>query len=204
MWWRQDVTQRHSHTIVFRRGPRRHESETLKHTSMDFSRSLSKDVAERIVQLAAQIPRDSQEPYTQWFLSQFMGSIEQVAAGGAPTDAHVTEVEALNKSPLDESAAEGWHRETTLLKKRAAAAKLAWLKANDRLHQNLDRVTKWVLRHGNQARQIVTFEWKSFKRLIQTKLKKRWRRFHCQDHCGFSSAKHTSIIRIFVLPTIMF
>lgn len=152
-------------------------------------RSIKKVAAERIVKLATEIPSDGQDPFTRWFLPLHWDSIQAVAAGGEPTAAHLAEIMALTNSPIDESAAEGYHRQTTLVKTRAAAATLPWVIANARFDQNLQRIETFIHQHGGLGKKIVCFEWLRCKRLLQVLRRKRWTPLRCKDHVAASVVK---------------
>ena len=136
------------------------------------------DAATVLERLPRKQPTD---PYSCWFLEQFKASIEAVAAGGEPSDAHASELRRLATIPLDESPGEGIHRETALRKHRAAAASLPWLKSGLRLGQNLARVNALVAAHGDRARKLICFEWYMAKRLLRVTTRRRWKPIKIED-----------------------
>eukprot|EP00959_Pyramimonas_sp_CCMP1952_P144647 3027390-Pyramimonas_sp.AAC.1 len=99
--------------------------------------------------------------------SKFGADIAAVAAGGACSAAWAAEVGRFRNIPLDESAGEGWHRQATYSKNRASAAGLSHIKSSIRLKENLARVRKFVLKHGQQGKSAVEYEWKNYKRILQ-------------------------------------
>ena len=84
------------------------------------------------------------------------------------------EVAALNETPLDESAGEGYHRDTHLTRIRAVAAKSAFIKQSTRTMSNI-RLLKRFLRMGESGKRVVRFEWWNWKRVLQVANRKLWR-----------------------------
>ena len=91
-----------------------------------------RDVAQRLVGIMATKSLEEFDVYTQWFWSQFRTSVEAVAHGDAMSQKHKDEIARLRLIPIDESPAEGFHRETHLRKRRSAFASLPWLKTSVR------------------------------------------------------------------------
>ena len=59
-------------------------------------------------------------------------------------------------------------------KMRATASTSRHLKQNTRFKRNVERCNKFVARYGTRGRDVFSYEWRSAKRILQTKFKRRW------------------------------
>jgi len=84
------------------------------------------------------------------------------------------EVEIINIACLSEACGEGYHRGTNVEKRRAPASKSHHLKRNNRFTQENRRIRDFVRKHGGRGIDVVRFEWKRYKRILQTKWASRW------------------------------
>lgn len=124
---------------------------------------------------SSQRPLADHDPFTRQFFGLLEDDLEQLANGGSLSERLGEEVRRLNICPLDESTGEGYHRSTHHEKRRAEASNAAHLKAATRLKENVARVRGFIREHGAPGKRVVRWEWRHWKRVIQTQKKKRHR-----------------------------
>ena len=139
---------------------------------------------------------------SQHFGRELRQDLEHVAGGGEPSDMLMSERDDIRNSPLDETPGEAVHRDTNGTKRRACAAQLPFVKSSLRFGQNVRRCKAFLVKGKVAARQAYRFEWKNFKRVLQTSSKhklrgirmktgsffKRLYRIECYDTPDWSSA----------------
>jgi len=119
-------------------------------------------------------PLEDHDPLTQMIARTLGGDIDRRSQGEDASPALVKQVAFMNLAKLDESCGESYHRGTTVEQHRAPAAKSDHLKQENRFKQEQQRVRSFLRRHGARARKIVRFEWRCWKRVLQTSWSKRW------------------------------
>ena len=96
------------------------------------------------------------------------------AAGGDLADEHREYVRRLCLSPLDESAGEGYHRSTTVEKRRATGASPGHLKRSCRAKTTFENIKQFRRQYGRRADAVLHYDWNHWKRALQPDPKKRW------------------------------
>ena len=76
--------------------------------------------------------------------------------------------------PLDESVGEGYHRDTHNVLLRASAAKSAYVKQSTRTKPNIKLMKRW-LNMGDRGREVLRYEWRTWKRVLQVRRRFLWR-----------------------------
>ena len=107
-------------------------------------------------------------------MSQFEQALEDVAAGGAVDPELADEVGRVNMAALDESAGEGYHRASNIVRSRCAGASSAYIKQSTRFSENLTDIRAFLKQHKHAGRQVIRFEWSQYKRILQTERKYQW------------------------------
>ena len=103
----------------------------------------------------------------------FSPDLRIVRAGGEVSERMKAEVNAMTNIPLNEGPGEGYHRASNLQKKRAAASSEAYILASTRAKQNIECTRKWA-KAGSKGKKVVRYEWRNFKRILQTKPSRAW------------------------------
>ena len=119
-------------------------------------------------------PLEDHDPLTQMIARTLGGDIERRSQGEDASPAMVKQVAFMKLAKLNEGCGESYHRGTTVELHRAPAAKSDHLKQENRFKQEQQRVRSFLRRHGARARKIVRFEWRCWKRVLQTSWSKRW------------------------------
>jgi hypothetical protein len=110
---------------------------------------------------------DSLDPLSQRLGTTLEADMQVVAFGGAPSAAIMKEVRRLENASCDESPGEGYHREATHSAGRSRSATTQTIIQEIRLERGLSRVKASVAEHGQSARDIIRWEWRNFKRILQ-------------------------------------
>jgi hypothetical protein len=110
-----------------------------------------------------------------------LGDLQVVADGGAVSAPLRLVIDILRDCPLDESAGEGYHRETNLAHQRAPASTAQTVVQEVRFKKNMDRIETFLDTYKHQARATVRYEWRNWKRVLQSSKKKLHRNKHMQD-----------------------
>jgi len=122
------------------------------------------------------------------------GDIQRVADGGEASPALQRLVEEMKMIPLDESAGEGYHRETNAEKVRAPASETQHLKAKARHKQELQRIRRWTRKYGPRGKAVVRYEWRHWRRVIQSRWKRRWSNPHLSSKAVFGRIYRTDTV----------
>ena len=69
----------------------------------------------------------------------------------------------------------GYHRSTSHEKQRASASTEIHLKQSTRFKKSVANVTDFLDVHGERGEQVLRYEWRCWKRVLQTDEKHRWR-----------------------------
>ena len=121
------------------------------------------------------VPLPDHDPVTRDISIRLLPDLEQRAAGGELTPALRDEVHALQNCSLDESCGEGYHRDTTREKQRAAGASLTHLKRHTRVKGVIRMLKSFHRQHGVAGRRVIGYEMEHYKRILQHDPKRRWR-----------------------------
>ena len=98
-----------------------------------------------------------------------MPDLQAVADGGAISAALDAEITKLCDGPLDESAGEGYHRGTNLVHSRAPVATTETVVQEVRLDSVLTRLKAMSSKYGRAGRNVIRYEWRHWKRVLQCK-----------------------------------
>ena len=156
----------------------------LKLPPWRFSRADTQTGAEAFLSGVRSKPADQHDPLTRFLYDLHAHAIQEVANGGAATEELKAEVSAMNETPLDESAGEGYHRATHDAQKRASAAKTPYLTQAPRTKNNI-RVLKRFLNMGEKGKAVVRFEWRNWKRVLQTRRRALYQNKRMKDRAVF-------------------
>jgi len=119
---------------------------------------------------------EEHDPVTQWIARTHGGMIDARSRGEPCTEALQTLVDDYNLTKFDENVGEGYHRGASHELTRAPGSTTEHLKQDVRCDQETDRIERWTSAYGERGRQVVRFEWRNAKRLLQTEWANRWRK----------------------------
>ena len=85
------------------------------------------------------------------------------------------EVDRISNSCIDESAGEGYHRGAHHTSILAPASESAYIKQSTRNTDSVKRIRKSIQTKGKRGIAVVRYEWRNWKRILQTNMKKKWR-----------------------------
>lgn len=122
---------------------------------------------------ARQKPLSDQDELTRYLYEKHRAALDCLAAGGACAPALDYEVSVMNETPLDESAGEGYHRDTHIARLRASNAKSPYLKQSTRTKQNIALLRRY-LKLGRGGSRVVRFEWRKWSRVLQARPDRLW------------------------------
>ena len=131
--------------------------------------------AQEVLDQVSKKPLEGHDPVTQWFMRTLGGGIEAVARGEPVPDELQRYVDDVNLICLDENAGEGYHRDQSKEHERAPAATITHLKQDVRHDQEMERIERWCSAYGERGRQVVRYEWRNVKRILQTSWSRRWK-----------------------------
>jgi len=137
-------------------------------------RARTVDGAKEVMRLLALKPLEKQDPYTRKTIAKVGRDIQQRALGAEVTPALDEVCTLLANCPLLEDLGEGYHRETNVEKRRAAGSTERHLKQDTRFRRTIARLTAFLKQHQDRGAAVFRFEWKRYKRLLQTRAKSRW------------------------------
>jgi len=137
---------------------------------------------------------EEHDQLTQNIMRTLGGDIAQVEEGGECSPALAQEIQEMELIPLDESVGEGYHRATGHEASRAPASEATHLKQVARHKQELKRCRLWTRRYGKRGQNVVRFEWRHFKRVIQCKWKRRWSRPHMKANAVYARVYRTDAL----------
>ena len=123
--------------------------------------------AKACLEQLARTPDNRLDPLSKYFKANLVSDMENVRDGGPCSLALHIEVQTLNDCPLDESAGEGYHRETHLAHQRAPAASTITVVQEVRFNRTRDRIRGIIKDHGKSGRHMLRFEWHNWKRILQ-------------------------------------
>jgi len=117
---------------------------------------------------------DRLDPLSRRIKHTLLDDLQVVADGGPVSPALQLEIDKLNDCPLDESAGEGYHRETNLAHQRAPAATGQTIVQEVRFKANMARIYRVIGTFKKEGRRMIRYEWRNWKRILQLSKK----RFH--------------------------
>lgn len=110
---------------------------------------------------------DALDPLSKRLGTTLKPDMEIVAGGGEPSQAIRVEVRRLENACLMEDPGEGYHRGATYSAHRAPGATTQTIVQEIRLKDALALVEESVDQHGASARDIIRWEWRNYKRILQ-------------------------------------
>jgi len=114
-----------------------------------------------------EVPLEQHDDLTINIVRRLGGDLDARAQGGETSGALDQEVMLIGLAAGDEGAGEGWHRGATHEKQRAGASATEHLVQHNRRKQELARIHRFI-DMGEFGKQVVRFEWRTWKRIIQT------------------------------------
>ena len=123
-------------------------------------------------------PWQQHDPLTRQLADAVGGDIQRRSEGGEVTPALQEAVDRACEIPLNEQPGEGYHRATNLEQRRAPASTSQHIKAMTRFKPTLAKTEKFMETHGDRGSAVVRFEWRAWKRIIQTDVRKQWQPVH--------------------------
>ena len=142
----------------------------------NFCNADTRNGARAFLESATGRPLAEQDELTRYFLEKYRVALERLAHGDEDEECDpglAYEVGVVNDTPLDESAGEGYHRSTHHTKIRASHSKSVYIKQSTRFKQNL-ALLKRFLRLGPAGKRVLRFEWRHWKRILQTNKRRLW------------------------------
>ena len=134
----------------------------------------TKDGAIEILRQWRLRPPEDHDPFTVKVMSAIEPDIVVVAEGGAPSVAVKDVVRIMGHTPFDESAGEGYHRDTSHEKVRAPSSTMAHLKANVRAKAVCKEIRDFMAKHHAEGRAVVRYEMLNWQRILQVEPSKQW------------------------------
>lgn len=147
----------------------------LKTVPWSFSKADTQLGASTCLQQIDSQPEDAHDFLTVEFNRAFRTDLEVVRDGGPVSSRLEAEVRAINIAALDESAGEGYHRGTNCERIRAPGARTLYIKQSTRFRENVVQVRGVLKKFGKRGRQVVRYEWRNLKRVLQVQPGKLWR-----------------------------
>ena len=145
----------------------------LKTVPWCFVRADSVEGAAEFLRGATSRPSEEQDPLTNYLLEKHRASLVARANGEECTPGLKDDVSRMDEVPLDESAGEGYHRSTHHTLVRASASTSVYIKQSTRTKKNI-QLLKRFLRMGPAGKQVIRFEWRVWKRVLQVKRASLW------------------------------
>jgi len=124
-------------------------------------------------------PIEEHDPTTRDIWARLSVDITTRSPGGPVTPALKLQVRAIKTTPLDESCGEGWHRDSNHEKCRAPNSSDAHLKRHVRAKGVIKDLRRFCRKYGKEGKDIVRFELRNWKRILQTTWRHRFRRKKC-------------------------
>ena len=131
--------------------------------------------AQECMRLLRAKPFDKQDPVTRDIANSLGGDIERRSRGEPVSTALAMLVKKLKHITIVEDLGEGYHRDTNVEKRRAAAATARYLKQQTRFKMTIQHMRDFIAKHGDLGKQVFRFEFRRYKRLLQTKKRYKWR-----------------------------
>jgi len=151
-----------------------HRNKYLSSVPWSLSRADSEVGAQAFIDQVTSKELHEHDAFTQWLWSQLSEHLQVRAAGGPLHAALADAVRRINLVPLDEGAGEWYHSAISYEKSRAAASTTTHLKQSTRQKAALKRIRKFGEKYGQRGRDIIAYEWRNYKRLLQTRPSRRW------------------------------
>ena len=155
-----------------------------------FARADEKEGAVECLKQVRSRALEDHDEFTVDIMRRFGGDIDRVAEDGECSDRWAEEVSNIRLLILDESAGEGYHRGTSREKGRAPASATEHLVQNNRRQQELRRIRRFI-ELGAEGVRIVRYEWRQWKRLLQTTWKARWSNTRDTRESALAQIYHT-------------
>jgi hypothetical protein len=128
--------------------------------------------ARKCLQQFADAEYNSLDPLSKRLGTELKHDMEIVAANGPVSQAIRREKRRLENASCDEGPGEGYHRGATHYSARAPGATMQTIVQEIRLDDGLEVVRELVAKHGAKARDIIRWEWRNYKRILQTSSRK--------------------------------
>jgi hypothetical protein len=138
-----------------------------------FSEAEDPEEAAECVRQVMSKPLDAHDPCTVDIWQRLEGDLRARSLGGDMSSALTLELTARNNIPLDEGPGEGYHRHTNLTRQRSGHVRLHWILASVRHKQVIGKCKKFMKDFGKAGRNVINYEYRQYKRLLQTNSKKR-------------------------------
>ena len=136
------------------------------------------EMARKCVQQLTSVPPVKLDTLSREYLATLLDSLEAVANGGPVDEKLRREIVRLGNSPLDAGPGEGYHRSTHLTQKRASASRVPHLLASTREKANRKLCKNIIRKYGEKGKRLFRFEWRHYKRILQTTRQKRFTPVH--------------------------
>ena len=146
----------------------------LKLPPWSFSRADTAAGATTVLGQVRSRPIENHDKVTQRLFATFEHKLDVLALGGECEPELAEAVRRINLSALDESAGEWYHGSITHERRRAASNSTMHLKQGTRQEAVLKRVQAFRTRYGARGMEVIRFEWRNYKRLLQMKPAMRW------------------------------
>ena len=112
-------------------------------------------------------PAHRLDPLSKRIADTLLDDLERVALGHPVSPALMKEIKRIWKTPLDESAGEGYHRDTNLVHSRAPAATTTTVVQEVRVEHGRNRVEQVIRDYKKPGRDMLRYEWNNWKRILQ-------------------------------------
>jgi len=120
-------------------------------------------------------PLELHDPFTRDFVQRVGNDLEARSQGGDLTPALGSAVAFVKHSNLNETCGESYHRWTNHEKVRAPNASTVHMKQKVRSNNVIKTLRTFMRVHGEMGKAIVRYEWKCYKRILQSRRRYRWR-----------------------------
>ena len=150
-----------------------------------FATAGTREGAEACLQQLNRTPLDRLDSFRRRIALTLKADLQKVADGGAVSDALQYEIKMVNDSPLIEDPGEGYHRGTNVEHQRARVATTESIVQSVRLDSVVTRVNDVVEKFGRAGRNVVRYEWRHWKRILQVDRRKMHRNKRMSERAAF-------------------
>ena len=141
-----------------------------KHLNMipwAFAQAWSEEGAQKCWDQVKSRPIEDHDVLVQDFMQRWGGDLDKRRQGEDLSEAFREEIALWDLLPICEDPGEGYHSLTSRELTRASGSSVEHLKQDVRRDQELDRLSKWAS-FGDEGKRVIRFEWRSWKRILQT------------------------------------
>jgi len=137
-----------------------------------FSKANESDGAQECLRQLEEADEERLDALSLRIKRTMLDDLRTVAAGGEVSAQLLQQVKQMKNTPVDGSPGEGYHRETNLARSRAPVSSTQTVVQAVRFGKGMDRVNEFLATRGKEGRNIVRYEWRHWKRILQVSRRK--------------------------------